>query len=349
MAAAQRHSQRVAVERHRELARQVRAREAELVEQERIARAQYNRTKREEQEAAKIAERQRAVDEVALFESYLEVLTSIHRDLVLDTDWVAIASSKPPEAPAPSTENERKARATLRSHAPGILARLSGAARRTREELERAVEDGKAQDELAHRQALAEHQHLLAKHGAEVALAHLVLGQNTGGYQQALGALTQLDDLVELGIEAGADALEADAVALSCIVRGDEIVPDCEVKLSAGGKMTSKKLAESKYWGLYQDFVCGCALRLAREAFGLLPVSRVVVNVSCRMLNSSTGHVDLSTILAVHFTRTAVAAINPDAVDASDSLLNFNSRMKFKKTSGFDVVEAIQLADSWVQ
>ncbi|MBK8100749.1 MAG: hypothetical protein IPK26_26990 [Planctomycetes bacterium] len=200
-----------------------------------------------------------------------------------------------------------------------------------------------------YRAAVEQHQAQMSRHAAQVELAHGVLRRDPMWYRRALEGLQRLDDLLELGIEVTANEVESDAVALNCAVRDAEIVPPEEVKLSAAGKLTTKKWAESKYWGLYQDFVCGCALRLAREALGLLPISRVVVNVSTRMLNTSNGHIEPTTILATHFTRQALAAINVDGVDASDSLTNFDWRMTFKKTSGFERVSAIVLSDNWVQ
>lgn len=347
--AAERSSRRSAVERHRELARQAREREKAQLERERTARAQYQRSRREEQEAAKEAERQRAADEVEMFESYLEVLTSVHKEVLLDTDWVAEASAAPPESPSPATTHEAKARAALKAFTPGFLARLSGSARRTREQLERAVGEAKAADATLHQVAMAGHRTEMACHAARVELAHGVLKRDPAWYRRAMEALLGIEDLVELGVEVTAEEVEPDAIALSCAVRDDEIVPQEEVKLSAGGKLSAKKWAESRYWGLYQDFVCGIAIRLAREALGLLPISRVVINVSTRMLSTSTGHVETVTILAAHFTRAALAAINAAAVDASDALAHFDCRMKFKKTSGFERVDAITLADSWVQ
>jgi len=349
LAAMQRRARRSAVERHLELSRQAREREMARAEQERMARARDQRSKKEEQEAAKAAERQRAADEVELFANYLQVLTSIHRDLVLDTDWTAVASAPPPSPPVSSAEHEDAAIAALEGYSPGFWARLSGAAGRERRALERAVAVARAQDASAHQAAVALHRAQLADHAARVELSYRVLRQDPEGYRVAMESLAGLDDLVELGVDVGAAEVEPDAVALTCAVRDDEIVPPEDVKLSAAGKLTTKKWADSKYWGLYQDFVCGCALRLAREAMGLLPVSRVVVNVSTRMLNTSTGHIEPSTILGVHFTRPALAAINFAAVDASDSLANFNWRMKFKKTAGFEPVDPVTLADNWVE
>jgi len=347
--AAERRSRRSAVERHRELARHAREREKAQLERERTARAQYQRSRREEQEAAKEAERQRATDEVEMFENYLEVLTSVHKEILLDTDWVAEASAVPPVPTSVSAAHEARALAALKAFTPGFFARLTGAARRTREQLEGAVGEAKTTDATLHQAAMAGYRAEVARHAARVEMAHGVLGRDPAWYRRAMDALLGIEDLVELGVEVTAEGVEPDAIALSCAVRDDEIVPQEEVKLSAGGKLSTKKWADSRYWGLYQDFVCGCAIRLAREALGLLPISRVVVNVSTRMLSTSTGHVETVTILAAHFTRAALAAINADAVDASDALAHFDCRMKFKKTSGFERVDAITLADSWVQ
>jgi hypothetical protein len=67
-----------------------------------------------------------------------------------------------------------------------------------------------------------------------------------------------------------------------------------------------------------------------------------------RKTNSSTGHPELLTFLAVHFTRRAVANINLANIDPSDSMKNFQHRMKFKKTTGFENVEPVTTEEHWV-
>jgi hypothetical protein len=87
---------------------------------------------------------------------------------------------------------------------------------------------------------------------------------------------------------------------------------------------------------------------VASEIFAALPVSRVIVNTGTRQISSTTGHPELVTLLAVHFTRHQLAMLNLDRIDPSDSMNNFPNRMKFAKTTGFKSVDPITLADQFV-
>ena len=107
-------------------------------------------------------------------------------------------------------------------------------------------------------------------------------------------------------------------------------------------------MAAGKYWALYQDHVCSCALRIARETLAVLPVSRVLVNVRATRLDSSTGHPGVVTLLGVNIVREILGRLNLATIDPSDSMKNFPHRMKFKKTAGFEPVEPVTTDEQWV-
>src|SRR5262245_14382709 len=80
-AAAGRRSERAAIKRHRELVKQYQLQQ-------------------------KLAERERAANEVALFENYLEVLVSVHKDGGESWDWNTISVAPAPSEPVRSTLRE---------------------------------------------------------------------------------------------------------------------------------------------------------------------------------------------------------------------------------------------------
>jgi hypothetical protein len=65
-------------------------------------------------------------------------------------------------------------------------------------------------------------------------------------------------------------------------------------------------------------------------------------------VDSSTGHDAYLTILAASIPREIAETHNFDALDASDSFTNFSHRMKFKKSSGFEVVDSISADESFI-
>ena len=104
-------------------------------------------------------------------------------------------------------------------------------------------------------------------------------------------------------------------------------------------------MQKGRYYEIYQDHVCGAALRAGRELLALLPVQFVVVHATTDLLNSATGHMEESPILSVALPRDTVGKMNFESLDPSDSMNNFVHRMNFKKTKGFTAVEKLDPTD----
>jgi hypothetical protein len=124
-------------------------------------------------------------------------------------------------------------------------------------------------------------------------------------------------------------------------VQSDQVVPREAKTLTKAGKLSVKPIPESKFNELYQDYVCGCVLRTARELFATLPLKLVVVNVTTRMLNSSTGRLDNLTVLSIAVPRATLDEMNLEAVDPSDAMKLFPHRMGFKRSLGFSAVQPL--------
>lgn len=210
------------------------------------------------------------------------------------------------------------------------------------------IERARAEDIAEHSANVELHQAAHALWRMRQELAGAILARNSAAYPRAIEHAEPYDDLESLGSKITILELDADVIALNCVLSDKEVVPNEELRLSAGGKVTSKEMAAGRYWPLFQDFVCSSAIRLARETLALLPVQRVITSVGCFDVNSSTGHPEEVTYLSVHFTRPGLEALNLMAIDPSDAMRNFPHRMKFKKTAGFEPIEKITTNDQWV-
>ncbi len=78
------------------------------------------------------------------------------------------------------------------------------------------------------------------------------------------------------------------------------------------------------------------------KIYALLPIERVLINAKDNLLNPKTGHVEEQIILSVMVMRKTFEALNLNNIDPSDAMKNFVHNMKFKKTTGFDVIEALK-------
>ena len=87
-------------------------------------------------------------------------------------------------------------------------------------------------------------------------------------------------------------------------------------------------LPKTDYNELLQDYVCGCAIRVARDLFALLPFRRIIIDAE----NSGDD------ILSVEFTRDKMEGIDYSNVDASDFVCQFLYRMSFTLQGGFSKI-----------
>lgn len=322
---------------------------------ERAAVQRYRELQRAERDAARFsaahakqAEKARAAHEAARFENYLELLVSVHKDSGDAWDWNALANAAAPPLPAPGFRNEQAAAAALQAYRPSFFEKLFGGDKKRTTELQAAVSYARSADATEHAEAMRQHQFVYTLWNTRRLLAPRILSRDASIYAQALEHADAFEELSAFKTRVTVAAAELDVVALWCEMTDSEIVPTEEVKCSAAGKLSTKEMPAGRYWPLYQDHVCSCAIRVASETFAILPISRAIVNVGAVRANTSTGHNDAMTFLAVHFVRSTLSKLNLENIDPSDSMKNFPHRMKFKKTSGFEPVPPITPDEQWV-
>lgn len=325
-----------------------RRRQRKQAADEREAMRRYRDLERRQREMAKQDEKLRLAHEVEQFENYLDLLVSVHKDGGERWDWRSIAREPAPTPPARLNTYESRAREELGSYRPGFIDRLFGGAKRTIASLEEQVVLGQENDGRAHQEAMQQHRTSHESWQTRQNYSRRILAGDTTAYHGALSLAGGLDELAAFQLETKLAVIQPEAVVFTCNLLDDELVPREEIKLTSTGKQTTKDIPLSRYWALYQDHVCSAAIRVAREAFAVLPVTRVVVNIGPVRVNSSNGHREPVTVLAVNFIRDALDRINLRQIDPSDSMKNFSHRMKFKKTSGFEPVSPMSLDENWI-
>jgi hypothetical protein len=131
-------------------------------------------------------------------------------------------------------------------------------------------------------------------------------------------------------------------------VNGKQAIP-AEVKtLTASGKVSIKPMPKGRFHEIYQDYVCGCVLRVTREMFALLPLDALLVTASVDLLDPRTGQMIGQPVLSVFMLRAVVARLDFDRLDASDAMENFKHRGDFKasrKSEAFQPITPLTPAD----
>ena len=279
-----------------------------------------------EQKATELQENTLKAEEAA---NYIDVIKSVHKECENDMDWEAVLSSPPPFVKGQPGPREIEAQKAIDDYKPGLAGKLFGDAK-AREKLATALDEAKKIDA----QEFADWQD-------SYKFAQRIIDGDIDAYLEAIEEANPFEDLVEYGsdFEFGTD--DPSVMETEFRVKADEVVPKTTVTVLKSGKLSEKELTKTAYYDLMQDYVCSCAVRLAREIFAVLPVGGVIVHAVDTVLDTSTGNDEETTILSVLFEREKFERANFDRIDPSDFVNSFTCNMKFTKTAGFKPVKRL--------
>lgn len=290
---------------------------------------------------AKVDELERAALEVEEYTDRIAQLTSIHHSVGEPVNWSEIAARTAPEEPDRQSRWESAAVAERDQFKPSFWQRWFRQEEKLRAKLDQAVVEARHKDEASYSGALKLYQQQLEQWQATTQLATSVLAGNTAALRTALNELEPLAEMQEMGCIFEVSFPDAHTVLVDLAVESESVVPKESKSLTGSGKFSVKNTPQAKFFELYQDYVCGCVLRTAREFFSFLPLTRVVVTVHATLLNSATGHLNRQSILSVGIPRTTCESLNFQSVDPSDAMKLFPHRMGFKRSQGFSAIRPL--------
>lgn len=295
------------------------------------AHQQRNALAKREREKAKLAEQEYAKLQVELYENRIDRMRSIHQESDDSIDWKAIYHQEAPFEDDMIGPNEEYARSQLESYKPNWIDRLFNRESKRRQRLEEDIRAAAETDRTCYEEW---------REAKE--LARRVLIGEADTYYDVIESFQPFDDLLEFGSGFECNVASPEIVQVAFDVNAQEAIPTRVYTLTKTGKLSEKAMTKTAYYDLYQDYVCGAALRIAREVFALLPVQVVYVQAYEKQLNTSTGHEEDVLILTVQYERQILEQLNMSRVDPSDALEQFKHRMNFRKTKGFAPVEIIE-------
>ena len=173
-----------------------------------------------------------------------------------------------------------------------------------------------------------------------MAIVNGVIDKDSQSYTYALNFFRPFKDLQEFGSDISFN-VKSERVIVDFYVHSEEVIPNTTKKLlRRKSEVKEDQIPNSLFNQIYQDYVCSCILRIAKEIFQLLPsVNISQVNAKGSLTNSATGNSVEQTIASVIIDRSILDTLNFDLLDPSDSMSNFDHRMDFKKNKGFQPVE----------
>lgn len=312
---------------------------------EREAQRRRRELERQRKQLGKMQELERAAFEFQEHENYIALLLSVHKESSEVWDWEAIYSSEPPAKPTQSHDHEKSAWAKYAGFKPGVFDKLLERTEAKRDKLLDTVEEARRTDEREYQEALQAYEQEYSDWETTRELAGKILAGDPETYLDAIRQTDPFSDISELGSSIGFRAENGRLVEATLHVNSEQVVPSEAKSLLKSGKLSVKSMPKGRFYELYQDYVCGCVLRVARELFALLPIEMVMVNAMGSLLNTQTGYMEEKPILSVAIPRKTLEGLNIDMLDPSDSMSNFVHRMAFKKTKGFGTVEALTPSD----
>ena len=289
-------------------------------------------------EQAKLSAVEQARLEVEAHENALEVLLSVHKQSSEPFDWKAFASALPPHEPPRLTRHETAA--LLRKAVAGAIPSI--------EEGKPTVEEARLLDDREHEAMRVEHEKDFADWERMRSLARRVLAGEAKAYSEAVAEFSSLSEIANLGSSISLTVHNSNLTECSLNVNGRASIPGEVKSLTAAGKLSVKAMPKARFHEIYQDYVCGCVLRLAREVFALLPVDTVLVTATVDGKDSRTGRAAELPVLSAAIPRTVVARLDFERLDPSDSLENFNHRgdvMASRKSGDFVTITPLSPSD----
>jgi hypothetical protein len=288
----------------------------------------------------RFAELERSRYEVDRHEQHIWALQSLHQEGWSNWDWRVIASSSPPQEPIRQYHREAAAVQALQNHAPGVINKLLGSDRRLAE-LQHAVLLARSHDEHEYAAHFTAYRENLDRWHWFQRLSQGILGGDPEACQAALDYLGPFQMFQQLGSSLNVCITRPWCVEAWLTANNESVVPRDVLTLTATGKVSRRAMPIGRYWAIYQDHVCSAALRVAREVFALLPITVTLVHVGYPTTNTQTGQPDRYSILSVAFDRETFETLHFAAIDPSDSMANFEHRMKYRKNSGFEPIELL--------
>ncbi|WP_075618767.1 DUF4236 domain-containing protein [Paenisporosarcina indica] len=287
---------------------------------------------RQQREQAKLEELQLAKLEVELYNNSIDLIHSIHKECDDSFDWAEIRHYRHPHHTNSKGQFEIEAQQKLDAFKPSMMQKILKTADKEEQHLQLAVtqarqEDVKEFDELKR----------------TIRLANRILQQDIDAYFDVIEELSPLDDLLEFGSGFEFFIDDPKVLEVEFHVHTKNVVPTQVKSLTKTGKLSVKDMSKTVYYDIQQDYVCSCAIRIARDMFAILPFKTVVVHAMDEILDTSTGRTQIVPILSVKFDREVLNSLNFDAIDCSEAMANFVHQMKFKKTQGFTPVEKINV------
>ena len=288
-------------------------------------------------EREKLSAAEQARLEVETYDRRMEDLLSLHKEKSEEWDWIAISASLPPPKPLQNTWNEQRVR-------QGLAVLLDG----ERADAQNLIDQARLQDKEGFNRATEIYGEEMAQMDKLKNLAARILAGEHRAFTETLVEYNPFAQISDLGSSMNFTVHTAKLIECALKVNGKQAIPTEVKTLTSSGKLSVKPMTKTRFHEIYQDYVCGCVLRVARELFALFPLDTILVAATVDLNITPTEETVERPILSVAVTRAALSKVDFQKLDPSDLIHNFQHRGDLKasrKSELFQAVVPLTLAD----
>jgi hypothetical protein len=298
----------------------LRAMEAAQRRQEREAQKTRRELERRAKEQAKLSLIEQATLEVETYENKIDLLLSIHKEQSdIWWDWLAFATALPPLPPARGSYHEQRARQEVMVLPPD-----------QKQKGDSIIDQARGLDERGFAEAMQTYSNENSQWERLKNLSCRILAGEHDALKEALIEFNPFSEINGLGSQLRFKVHNRQLLICFLKVRGVEVIPPEVKSLTATGKVSARTMPKVRYHELYQDHICGCILRVAREVFALLPVQTILITASVDTVDSSTGAMVEQPVLSAAIPRDVLLSLEFERLDPSDAMENFLHHGDFK-------------------
>lgn len=321
---------------------QLRAYEAAQRREEREAAKRKKELERQRKEQAKLSQMEQAKLEFEAYENEIDLLQSIHKEQGESWDWLSVLCMMP--APPPKLMAYHELRAKQNSAiAPPYEKNKANIP---------SVELARQQDDREFQEATQTYAQEMAELAKLRSLARRILDGDTNAYKEAVTNFNPFSEIYTMGSKLRLAFHSATLLIAEVKVKGTDVIPPEAKSLTSTGKLSIKKMPTKRFHELYQDCICSCILRIARESFALLPVTTVLVTATTDAIDQATGQEIEQPVLSVAIQKESMRHLEFDRLDPSDTIDTFLHRGDFKasrKAGAFGAIVPLTPAQLPVQ
>jgi len=284
--------------------------------------------------------------EVELYQNRIELLKSVHMECGLNWDWEKIKSTEPPAKPKKSNKNKKIAQKQVDNYKPGLVQKIFKKPSSKQTDLFVLLNNAKIKDEDKYQNDLKTYEMEYSEWEHTSGVASKILQKDYLFYRNTIRGVNPFEEMKDFGSSLIYNIESQEIIDVEFYVNSDISIPKDEKISDENGELLQKAMHLKQFYELYQDYVCGCVFRIARELYAFLPIKTVIVNVFGNHLNLQTGHMEEGLILSIELHKPEIEKINFKKFNPKESVQDFTHNMDFQKTMGFKSVDQIGEGDS---